>query len=748
MADGAQIKSVQRVPSPEPTGAHINTALDTGPEDSELKPLDRLHMFASAGGDISDLLTDAELSELGVTAIREYRIDDSSRADWKQRAERDLRIAAQEREEDDSRDPLWGDEGADINSPLLTIGSLHFAAKASPDLIKGDQVVGVKVFSKPKPPEPIQQPPPQPQNPQQAAQIQQAMQQQAQQAQMQAAQEQQAEEAKNARGKRVKAYMNFLIFYRMDGWEDETDQLLHEAPIVGGGYKKVYMGSTSLRSDYVSSLNLVVHNNTKSLYRCPRISEEFEVYPYEVDEHVASGRYRQGSQGRLQPRAGEDDQEPYKFIEQNRLSDLDGDGMAEPYIVTVDKDTNTVLRVECAFSADDVFTRDGKVTRIDRWDMYAPFRFLPDMKGRWHGTGWGKLLEPISDSVDATINQLLDAGTAEIAGGGFISSGVRLQGSGTGGVVTFQPGEYAVANVPAGTLQDSIWERTVPHPSEVSFKLLTLLLDWGKEIMSTQDVVTGDAPSTAPVGTTYALQNQALMSYRACFKRMYRGFKEEFRLMYKTIKRFATDKMRQEYQELTGGDLDQDFAGDGTDIQPVADPSVVTKMQKMARNQAVMQLAESELGQAAGMTQPKQAQKIMGDILEDMDIDQPENYVGDVQPNPEVLAKAQDMQASAAKKQAETQAIPAKLQLEQHKLMVDATDRAEQADDRKADVGLIHAKTIHELALSTLDTHEAHKEADRIAQTGSVADAESLMDPQEEAEKDRQAAAKKPAGPK
>jgi chaperonin GroES len=740
----SEIHQVQRVPSPEPTGAHINTSDDT-PDTSPHSALDRLQMFASATGDISDLLTDAELTELGIKAIQEWRLDAASRSDWKERAERDLAIASQERQEDDTRDPLWGDQGSNIYSPLLTIGSLHFAAKASPDLIRGDQVVGVKVFSKPKQPAPIQQPPPQPQNPQQAAQLQQAMQQQAQQAQMVAAQAQQAEEAKNARGRRVKYYLNYLIFYQMDGWEDETDQLLHETPVVGIAYKKVYMSSTSLCSDYVSAIKLVVHNDTKSLHRCPRISQEFEEYPYEIDEKVASGTYRTGARELLNPRTGQNEQEPYNFIEQNRLSDLDGDGYPEPYIVTVDTETNAVLRVECAFTADDVFTRDGKVTRIERWNMYAPFRFLPDMKGRWHGTGWGKLLEPISDSVDTTINQLLDAGTAEIAGGGFISSGVRLQGSGTGGVVTFQPGEYAVANVPAGTLQDSIWERTVPHPSEVSFKLLTLMMDWGKEIMSTQDVVTGDAPSTAPVGTTYALQNQALMSYRACFKRMYRGFREEFLLMYKTVKRFATDKMKQEYQELTGGTLEEDFAGDGTDIQPVADPSVVTKMQKMARNQAVMQMAESELGQAAGMTQPKQAQKIMGDILEDMDVEQPEGYIGDVQPNPEVIAKAQNLAADAAKKQAETQAIPAKLQLEQKKLMVDATDRAEQADDRKADIGLIQAKTLRELGLAHTETHELHKEADRIAQTGSVADAESLMDPAEQAELDREAAAKKPA---
>lgn len=199
--------------------------------------------------------------------------------------------------------------------------------------------------------------------------------------------------------------------------------------------------------------------------------------------------------------------------------------------------------------------------------------------------------------------------------------------------------------------------------------------------------------------------------------------------MYRTLKRYATDRDRQEYAELTGGKFDEDFSGDGTEIQPIADPSVVTKMQKMARDQAKMQLAESEVGMAAGMTQPQQAQRIVKDILEDMDVDDPSSYVGDVQPNPEVLAKAQDMAASAAKKQAETQAIPAKLNIEAKKVQLDAADMAAQTRDRQADVGLIQAKTVRELGLAAIDTHGLYKEADRIAQQESVADNEQLAEP-------------------
>ena len=120
-------RQVQRVPSPEPH-AFINTS-DEPANDGAPSPLDRLTEFAQANGDISDLLTDAELTEIGVKAVREWRIDAGSRQDWLQDAEKFLDIAAQERAEEDQREPLW-DSGANIYSPLLTIGALSFAAKA------------------------------------------------------------------------------------------------------------------------------------------------------------------------------------------------------------------------------------------------------------------------------------------------------------------------------------------------------------------------------------------------------------------------------------------------------------------------------------------------------------------------------------------------------------------------------------------------------------------------------------------
>lgn len=647
----------------------------------------------SAGDNICDLLEPGQVERLGTDAVREWRIDEGSRAQWKDDAEEFLSIAAQDDDGYDDRDGPWGEgaPSADIHYPILTSAALQFNARAAPELIKGDKVVGVKVFTPPPMhPNPVSDAKagPQPQNDQQAQQATQAIQQQ-----QQTDAEQDAQmKARMARGERVKHYMNWCVFYRMDDWEGDSDLLLMQAPIIGSGFKKVYMSPEGLQSDFVTALRLTVHNDTKSLDRCPRMTQDFEVYPYEIDERIANKTYRDIT---LDP-VGSDPQSTRKLIEQYRMDDLDGDGFAEPYIVTVDVDTMQTLRVEPAFCSDDIIINNatGELKRIDRWNPFAAFLFLPDVRGRFYGMGLGKLLQSITDSVDTTVNQLIDAGNAEIAGGGFIASGVRLQGAGQSGSIYRRPGEWQSITASGQDLRASIWESTIPSPSPVALQLLELLLASAKDIASVKDVITGDAPSTAPVGTTMALQQQALQVFSSIYKRIYRGFKDEFRLMYRCLKRWPSDKIRAEYKELTGGDFDEDFTGDGTDIQPVADPTVVTKMQKIARIQTLMQLAESPVGMAAGMTQAAPAQEIMGEALEALDYDRIERFMAQVQPNPELVAKTADLNADAQLKSAQAQALGSKGTLDQ-------------------------AKALRETGLAAKDTHELHEKADWMNQSGS-----------------------------
>ena len=691
-------------PSAEPS-AFINTSAsgdkefaddkEENDEEGGKNSLARLYEFAKKQGNISDLLDPGVVARIGVEAVRQWNIDEGSRQKWLDNANRSLAIAAQESDEGDGEKDYPFEGASDIHYPILTTAAQQFAARAYPALIRGDRVVGVKVFQPPaiEPSVTDQaQAGPQPTNPQQAQEMT---------VELQAAKDKEQElslanRAKAARAERVKHYLNWQVFYKMANWEGETDALLHEAPVIGAGFKKVYYDENGLQSDYVSSTRLTVNNNTKSIYRCPRITHDFDSYPYEISQKQRSGAYNEYDI----PEQSQDDEEPVLLIEQYRLEDLDDDGLQEPYLVTVYVKTNTVLRIEPAYTLDDIIIDeiDNRVVKIERWLGYSEFFFLPDPKGRYYGIGFGRLLEAICDSIDTSINQLIDAGNAEIAGGGFMASGVRLQGSGQGGTIYQRPGEYQTVSTPGGDLKAAIWERTLPHPSQITFNLLELLLGAAKDIASIKDVITGNTPATAPVGTTLALQDQALQVFSAIFQRMYRGFHHEFYLMYKAVKRWATDKDKQEYKELTGGDLDEDFAGDGTDIQPVADPAVVTKQQKITRIQTLIQLAESSIGMAAGMTQAGPAQEIAKEALNAMDWDRPERFIAVVPPNPLELAKVAEIQAAAQQKGAKAQAEGAGAQLDMAK-----------AGTEQALAGLHEAKSFREIGAAASEAHKLER---------------------------------------
>jgi chaperonin GroES len=644
--------------------------------------IDLLSSFIEANGNICDLLTSSEISNIGSDAVREWRDDAGSIQDWRDMASKGLCLATQDFSDDEEKNYPW-DDASNIHYPILTQAAQQWSARAYPELVKGDKVVGVKVFNhpaiRPSPGEIANSSPP-PQNPMDAQASQQAM---AQDQQQEAIMTLQAI-AKNTRGLRVAHYMNWCVFYKMDNWESDTDLLLSQLPITGSGFKKVYMTPRGVKSEYVSPLNITVHADTTSMIDCPRITHDFMLYPYQIKQNIYSGLYNDVDLGL---EADMESQETRHIIEQHRMIDLDDDGLPEPYIVTVDVETQQTLRIEPAFGMDDIYVDDVemRITRIERWQPFPDFKFLPNPKGGFYATGFAQLLDSITDSIDTSINQLMDAGSAEIAGGGFIGSGVRLQGSGQGGSMWFRPGEYQMVSTPGGALREAIFERTVPHPSAVTLSMLQMLMESAKDIASIKDVITGEGNAQAPVGTTLALQNQALQVFSSIYKRVYQGFRSEFRMMYQCLKKFGTDQERKEYFEITGGNFDEDFDGDGTDIQPVADPNVVTKLQKISRMQTLMQIAESPLGQAAGMTQPKSAQALILEVLDTLDIDRPERFIMDIPPNPA-------QQEADAAKTAEV-AATAKL-------------KEAQAVQKRAEAVKNNAQTIREVGLASVTGHQ------------------------------------------
>lgn len=610
----------------------------------------KLLALAQSEGDISRAWSDEALAKLGRDVVGDYARDDGDRSEWKRIVLKAQKSAAQESR--GTKDYPWKG-AANVHYPLLTVAATQFNARAYPAIVKGDEAVSVKVVGADRGRPAMMQTPqgviPVPQigpdgqpivGPDGKPQIMWAI----------------PPGAKASRAQRVKDYLNTVLFYRMQDWEADTDALLLQLPIDGCCFRKVwYDGETQeQRAALVSALRIIVPSGAKSCDTTPRLTEEMpDVYPYQIEERMRAEVYRRVSLYQ----DGEDDQKPRLLLEQHRLIDVDGDGLPEPYIVTVDHATTKVLRVEANFSPADVAVNDnGKALSIKRQKFYVKYSFFPHPEGKFYDIGLGHLLEQIGDVVNTAINQLIDAGHAQVAGGGFIASGVRLQGQGRTANLRFAPGEYKVVNgVPGDQLRAGIYERTFPGPSQVMVSILDMMLAAARDISSVKDVITGDASNNGQVGTTLALIEQGLQVFTAIYKRIYRALREEFALLFANIAKWGGERAAADYSEVLddeAADFRADFNSDDMDIRPVSDPTSVTRMQKLARAQFVWQIAQNN-----PLIDQKEA---LRRIFEAADVEDADNlFAPPPPPNPMAEAGAQaelqKTQSEAARNSAQAQ---------------------------------------------------------------------------------------------
>jgi chaperonin GroES len=300
----------------------------------------RLQKAVRARDDVSGELFESDIARIGQDVVDHWNRDLASNAEWRKKAEEALKSAAQDPVE--GKDYPWT-QAANVRYPLLTIAGLQFASRAVPAIIKGDEAVKVKTFGK---------------DPQ---------------------------SKKQERANRVAEYLNWVLFYKVDGWEADTDAMLHRLPSVGQHYRKVYWDVTEAKPciESVSALRLTIPADARSLKSSPRITHDFHLYPNEIESRMRAGLFRRLKDDDSLKPTGDDDQAARLILEQHCFLDLDDDGMSEPYIVTVDHTTAQVLRIEEAFGDDDVDVDDeGTIIGFRRWCPFVDYGFIPDPKGR------------------------------------------------------------------------------------------------------------------------------------------------------------------------------------------------------------------------------------------------------------------------------------------------------------------------------------------------------------------------------
>lgn len=539
----------------------------------------------AAAPNLCDKLDDAALAKLANAVIEGFDIDKASMAEWEERMQRGLDLAMLVKGE---KSYPWTN-AANIRYPLITSAALQYNARAYPAIVPSTDVVKVSVQG----------------------------------------QDQQGQKA--GRAKRVASFMSWQLKVDSREWERGTDQLTLQLPIVGDVYRKLWWDVTTnrVRSQIrLPGKHIVVNNNATTLQTAPRVSDMVDLYPHQVKTNFLSGRFREIN---IPPKP-EDDHSPEGFIEQLCRHDLDGDDYPEPYIVTVHKETQQVVRVVAAYDVDTVRIDGNRIIGVDPVPYLVHYQFMPAMDGGLLGTGMGLLLGDISETINSTLNMIMDSGHLSSLGGGFIGAqNFRVKG----GVQRVRPGEYKQVNFTGDDIRRGIVDLQFPGPSPVLFQVLGMLIESGREITSVSNVMTGDAGrQNMPVGTVMALIEQGQMVFTASYKRIYLALQDEFALIARLNQKNLDPRRYMAFLDEQA-DPAADFNLEDMDILPVADPNAVTSMQKMSRAQFLIDLAERQL---------VNPQEVARRVLDAASVENPEALLP--QPDPMQAKQAELMQAA------------------------------------------------------------------------------------------------------
>lgn len=514
--------------------------------------------------DLLSLLSEQDVKRIGTKCRHGFDSDLRSRKDgdegdsWEDRYKRYLDIAMQVRA---AKTFPWP-KASNVKLPILSVASLQFQARAYPVIIDGSNLVKGRVLGA----DPTGE--------------------------------------KRQRADRIGEHMTWQLLFDMPGWEEDTDRLLLQLPIVGSVFRKTYFDPVQKRnvSKTVTALDFVINYWASSIEEAPRYTQIMRLYPYEVEERMRSGLWRTIVPPTVQDPDDDSETAPIEFLEQFCRIDLDEDGYPEPYIVTLCRESGEVVRMAPCYDEESVTVdmADGKVIRIEPKQYFTQYGFVPSPDGSFYYTGFGALLDDITSSIDTTVNQLLDAGALSNAQGGFIGSGVNIRS----GNMPVRLGEWKRIDVTGGTLRDNIVPLNLPGPAPVLFSLLEMLISFAKEVTSIQDIMTGAAQGVnTPATTTLAQIEQATKLMTGIFKRIHRAFWQELKILFGLNRDFLDDEAFYELfdapppsnddeapEAMPQGKIGKaDYQDKDLDVMPVSDPTQINDALKAVRAQALMQ---------------------------------------------------------------------------------------------------------------------------------------------------------------
>jgi hypothetical protein len=502
---------------------------------------------------LAEYMSEGELTEIAGDLLGDFEEDISARKDWIQTYVDGLELLGMKIEE---RTEPW--EGAcGVYHPLLSEALVKFQAETIMETFPAAGPVKTVIIGKETP------------------------------------------EKKDA-AQRVQDDMNYQLTDVMTEFRPEHERMIWGLGLSGNAFKKVYFDPALDRqvSMFIPAEDIVVPYGASSLEQSPRVTHVMRKTENEVKRLQFAGFYRdvelQEPSGALDEvekkiaekmgfRATSDDR--YKLLEMHVDLDLPGyedeedgekTGIALPYVVTIEKGTQTILSIRRNWRPED--------ETHQKRNHFVHYGYVPGFG--FYCFGLIHLVGAFAKSGTSLIRQLVDAGTLSNLPGGFKTRGLRVKGDDT----PISPGEFRDVDVPSGAIKDNLMTLPYKEPSQVLYSLLGTIVEEGRRFASAGDMKIADMSANSPVGTTLAILERTLKVMSAVQSRIHYSMKQELKLLKEIIRDYTPDEYNYVPEEGSPRAKQSDY--DLVTVIPVSDPNAATMAQKIVQYQAVLQLAQ------------------------------------------------------------------------------------------------------------------------------------------------------------
>lgn len=411
------------------------------------------------------------------------------------------------------------------------------------------------------------------------------------------------------RAERVAAHINWQLAVEDRNYKRNKNQMFMACALHGNDFTKTYFDHLKRRTviERVREQDLIVPyhmgpvaiedlprkthrkfmslNDTKILKNLGYFIESGKPYTEEDEIPLAQDAIDE-QQGIEEINDYQDSEKPCLILEQHCLLDLDGDDIAEPYIVWVDFQSRKALRIQIRYEVDEY---GAPVKDKEPIELFTHYVFLPNPDG-FLGFGFGFLLAKINSALNKLTRMFIDAGELSTVGNltYLISEALGIPGD------DFELTMGKGIKIPRSVddIRKHFMKLDFRGPDPAIQQAIEYLQTVAQRISASSDIMAGQPDKVYQPEALLSMLEQGLQLYSSVQEFMSVSMEDELQKVYRLNAKYMTED-----QYFFQGDEQisvsrEDYADDFR-IVPIFDPKYATRSQKLAKAQAELQFIMS-----------------------------------------------------------------------------------------------------------------------------------------------------------